>query len=265
MAFLLSCLTKRKYVSAFHGFYRPHKVRKRFKFYGNLAIAVSFAVKEHLINDLKIPEEKIRVIYNGIDSKKFLRRLRPAEAKKKFGLNEDETYIGILGRISQEKGHLLALRAFKEISAQYPKVKLLISGSGKKEKDVKDFINRNQLEEKVKILDLNSSDFLEIIDLLVMPSSKEGFGFSIIEAAAKKVPVIGYATGGIKELINDGKSGILFYEYNPQALACAIKSLLDDCLQAQVLADEAFKKTEEFSLAKMAENTLKVYEEALGQ
>lgn len=247
------------YISSFHGFYRPTIFRKLFRFAGLITIAVSEAVKNHLIKDLRMDADKIRVVYNGIDIDEFCKR----DKRSDWGFKKSDYLIGILGRISQEKGHFLAIEAMSKLFPKYPHIYFLISGRGKMEKKLKLFIKAKDIEKRVKFLDCSSSQFLDIINLLLVPSKKEGFGYSIIEAFAKEVPVIGYNTGGIAEIIEHKRNGMLFYSYNSQALVEAIEEIIfKENLRKKIVA-AAKEDVLFFSNQRMALDTEKVYQEVL--
>ncbi len=248
------------YISAFHGFYKPNLFRKLFKFSGVLAISVSNKVKRHLIQDLKIEEGKIRVVYNGIDIKAFA----PGENRRKEkGFSPSDYLIGILGRISEEKGHFLALEAVKLLLPCYQNIQLLISGEGRLKDKLEREIETKQLSRNVKFYPTSSDEFLDTINLLIMPSIKEGFGYSVVEAFAKKVPVVGYSTGGISEIIRSRENGMLFYGYEPFALAAAIKELIIDRDLREKIVKQAYRDVFFFSIERMVPETLKVYQEVV--
>ena len=220
---LLSRKTKIAYVSSFHGFYKPSILRRVFPFSGKRAIAISEAVKKHMVKDLKIKPDYIDIVPNGFDIKKFSTR---SKNKLDYGFSSDDFVIGMLGRISQEKGHFLAVKALKLLAKRYPNAKLAISGEGKLKNQLKEFIAESQMQERIVFLDVDPNDFLDTLDVLIMPSKKEGFGYAIVEAFAKGVAVIGYNVGGIAEIIRDRCNGILFYNYDPLSLKNTIEELL---------------------------------------
>lgn len=256
LAFFLSKCFAIPYIVSFHGYYRPGFFRKRIKLAGIKSIAVSQAVKQHLTQDLNISAARIEVVYNGIDRNDFCRR-----KMKKAGVNlpENAFIIGILGRISEEKGHFLAVQAFKNLSAKYENIFLFISGKGKLRQKLEKFIAEEGLTNKVKFLNRDPEEFLDILDLLIMPSKKEGFGYAIIEAFMKEVPVIGFNVGGIAELIKDNETGLLFYNYDSISLQNAVETVLLDEEKRKRFVKNAKEIVPLFSLEKMAEDTEKVY------
>jgi len=247
------------YIGGYHGFYRPSIFRKRFKLSGVLSIAVSRAVREHLIKDLDIDEKKIKVVYNGIDSNEFLSK---EASRGDYGFSDEDYLIGILGRVSQEKGHFLAVDAIDKLCHRRKNVCLLVSGKGKLEGKLRAYLRQEKLEEKVRFINCRPNQFLDIIDLLVVPSQKEGFGYSILEAFVKGVPVIGYNTGGIAEIIRNRENGLLFYNYNSFALSETVEDIISNDSLRRKVVQQAREDVLHFSSRRMAMNTERVYREA---
>lgn len=260
LSFLIYKFTGIPYVSAFHGFYRKSLERRFFKFEGVKTIAVSNAVKEHLINDLKIKRDKINIVHNGVCVEEFTQH---KHTKKDYGFKDTDCVVGLLGRISEEKGHFLAASAIKLLSYNHDNVYLAISGRGKLEDEFKTFIKVAGMEDKVKFFEIEAKDFLDIPDILVVPSKREGFGYAIVEAFIKKIPVIGFNTSGIAEIIKDRENGLLFYKYDELYLKQAIEEIiLDKELRSRIIKN-ALSSYQMFTMERMAHNTEKVYEQAL--
>ncbi|MCM8823326.1 MAG: glycosyltransferase family 4 protein [Candidatus Omnitrophica bacterium] len=256
LAFLVYKILGIKYVSTFHGFYRPHIFRKLMKFEGIKTIAVSNAVKEHLIKDLKVANYKIEVIYNGIDRQASLvRKYRKID----FGFSEDTITLGILGRISLEKGHFLVVEAFNLLKEKYKNAYLLVCGKGKLENKLKVFVEKLHLKERVKFFLLEGREFLDIVDILLVASFKEGFGYTILEAFAKGVCVVGFSTGGIKEIIRDRYNGLLFYEYKPLCLKDVIEEFITNNNLRERIRENAKLSLNDFSYKLMVSKTEEVY------
>lgn len=258
LSFLIHKSFNIPYVGGFHGFYRSSRERKCLKFSGIRSIAVSKAVRKHLIDDLAISKDKIRVVYNGIDNKEFLTK----EAERSdWGFKDEDYLIGILGRISEEKGHFLAIGAIAKLCSKYKNIYFLVSGKGKMEEKLRGYIEEKGIKERVKFINCSPNKFLDIIDLLLMPSKKEGFGYSIIEAFTKEVPVIGYNTGGVAEIIKNKENGFLFYRYDVSSLAEAIEEVISNTDLNKRIVQQAKEDVLYFSASRMAEDTEKVYRE----
>jgi len=248
------------YVSTFHGYYRPHFTRKWIHLCGDRAIAVSNSVKEHMIKDLLISDKKISVVYNGIDDTAFTHRsLR--EPNERF-INGDFV-VGILGRISVEKGHFLGLDAFQLVKERYPRAKMLIAGFGRLKDKLEIAVRDMGMSDSVIIKAITPDDFFDAVDVMLVPSSKEGFGYVVLEAFIKKVPVVGFNTGGIAEIIHDGHNGLLFDNYNAEAVRDKIGLMVDDYKMRRSLIDNALLSLKQYSLEKMVVETMAVYNSAI--
>ncbi|MFA5270889.1 MAG: glycosyltransferase family 4 protein [Candidatus Omnitrophota bacterium] len=260
LGFLIYKFTGIPYVCTFHGFYRKSSERRLMKFEGVKTIAVSNAVKDHLIHDLKIKGDKINVVHNGVCVEDFTQH---KYTKKDYGFKDTDFVVGLLGRISEEKGHFLAASAIKLLSFNHDNVYLAVSGRGKLEEEFKAFIKVADMEEKVKFFEIEAKDFLDIPDILVVPSKREGFGYAIVEAFIKKIPVVGFNTGGIAEIIKDRENGLLFYKYDELYLKQAIEEImLDKELRSRII-EKALLSFQMFTMEKMALNTERVYEKTL--
>jgi glycosyltransferase involved in cell wall biosynthesis len=256
LGFLLSRYFKIPYITAFHGFYRPKLSRSLFKLSGTKTIAVSKAVKQHLKEDLDIDPERIEVVYNGID---VVNVPIADNLKKEWGFSDSDFLVGLLGRISAEKGHFLAVEALTRLAEKYINLHLLICGEGKKKEELSSYIENKSLTNRVTFVNCPFDEFICSLDILLVPSEKEGFGFSIVEAFARGVAVIGYNTGGIAEIIQNRKNAILFNQYNSLTLADSIEELMIKSRLREKLIAQAKEDVYNFSIENMAQNTERVY------
>jgi len=158
--------------------------------------------------------------------------------------------FGYLGRVSYEKGLDILLEAFGKVSARIENAKLLIVGDGA---DLADLRNRHCHEtwwKDVVIAGLqtweNAMKHLRLIDVLVVPSRFEGFGLSAVEGMAASLPVIASDTGGLKEIIQDGESGLLFENGNVDELAERMSRLYADKALIRSVSDRARLRAMEF-------------------
>ncbi len=223
LGFLLSKRCKIPYVTSYHGFYRPKLSRSLFKLSGTSTIAVSNSVKRHLTEDLEIDSEKVTVVFNGIDA---INICAVNNLRKEWGFLDNDILVGMLGRISAEKGHFLAVDALRLLVKKYNNLHLIVCGEGKEKEKLLAYVEKNTLTNRISFVDCSSDEFLSSLDILLVPSEKEGFGFSIVEAFARGVAVIGYNTGGIAEIIQDRKNAILFNQYNSLVLADSLEELI---------------------------------------
>lgn len=263
LASLLSKLTGARHIFTCHGYFKRRLLRRIFPCWGDKIIAISQQVKEHLINDFKAGESDIIVVHNGIDIRRFVGQGagRKAEKKKELGLGPGPV-VGIVARLSDVKGHSYLIKAFKEVAEKFSDAQLLIAGEGNMKEELLSLARRLRIEGKVYFIPEveDTRCVLAAIDVFVMPSLKEGLGLALMEAEAMGLAVVGSDIGGIKTLIEHGKSGLLVSPADPGGLALAITELLQNPKQAEQFGKEAaaFIK-ENFSDAKMVSETEKVY------
>jgi glycosyltransferase involved in cell wall biosynthesis len=267
LAALVSRRTRVPFVSTCHGFFKPRFFRRAFPFLGAKAIAISDSVKRHLKNDFHIPENDIRLVYSGVDTGALkLESPRNRQAVRKgFGLGNGPVF-GIVARLSDVKGHVFLIRAFKSVLGRVPDAQLLIVGEGKMDRMLRSLVKELDIAKNVFFFpEINNiREAYYAIDIFVMPSLNEGLGLGLMEAMAWSKPVIGSAVGGIVNLIRDGENGLLVKPSDAGGLAAAMLRLLDTPDLAATLGNNArIFISENFSLEKMAEGTERVYEECV--
>lgn len=274
LSFFLQRSLSKPYVSTCHGFFKKRLFRKMFPCWGNKVIAISESVKEHLRKDFKVKEEDIRIIHNGIDVERFREQKNtclPAgrenreQRKRDLGLREGPV-VGIVARLSEEKGHLYLIEAMKSVLSRIPEAQLLIVGNGRMKKELLELTKNLGMEKNIFFLTEvdDTKQVLAVMDLFVLPSFKEGLGLALMEAMASGLGVIGSDVGGIRSLIQDGYNGLLVRPADIQGLSYAILELLQNPDKARSLGNNARIFIEKnFSQEKMALETERVYLECL--
>ncbi|MFH1269457.1 MAG: glycosyltransferase family 4 protein [Candidatus Omnitrophota bacterium] len=264
---VLSCMLARPFVSTCHGFFKKRLLRRVFPCWGRRVIAISESVKEHLMKDFRVKEEDIRVIHNGIDLDKIREQEAGAreERKKDLGLS-DGPVVGIVARLSEEKGHTYLIEAMREVIASIPAAQLLIVGEGRMREELTNLVKEEGVEKNVVFLPsvIDTQEVLSVMDLFVLPSLKEGLGLALMEAMALGLPVIGSGVGGIKSLIQDKYNGLLVGAADSRALSYAILELLQNPDKAKYIGNNARDFiNRNFSQEDMVLKTEKVYLECL--
>lgn len=228
-------------------------------------IAVSTSMKQDILSCYPVAEEKIRIIYNGIDPEEY--RPRPDLAKaarQKYGI--EGRYILFVGRISRQKGilHLLDAIEFLDPGAKV----VLCAGAPDTQELAADLRQRvARLQERVVWIEkmLPREELIGLYSdasVFVCPSVYEPFGIINLEAMGCEVPVVASGVGGIKEVVVDGETGYLVEPGDPGILADAINRLLADGGLARTFGRNGRKRVEDyFSWAAIARKTKEMYEE----
>ncbi len=256
------------FVSTCHGFFKPRWGRKVFGCWGDKVIAISEAVREHLVNDLRVKKGSVALVHNGVDIEKFS-RFYSEEEKERFraeaGLGNG-LIVGIIARLSPVKGHKYLLAAMREVVNLKPDVQLLIVGEGPCQKELLSQTQLLGLKNNVVFLDatFDTTKLLSVMDIFALPSLQEGLGLSIMEAQAAGIPVVASNVGGIYTIIKDDQSGLLLPPGDSASLAEAILKLMDNPGRAKEMGEKGREVIRErFSLDKMARDIEGVYKQCV--
>lgn len=230
----------------------------------DMLITVSNKNKEALIKNFKLPEDKIKVIYNciDIDNIKNYNRDISRELRKKFSINDSSIVFGTVGRLDIQKGHEYLIDAAKNVIREVPDSLFLFVGRGKLKDQLIEKISDNNTIEHFRIAGYqeNLPEIHAIIDIFVLPSISEGFPFAVLEAMAAKKPVIATNVGGVPEIITNNVNGMLVEPKDSDALARAMILLAKDIKKRNSIAETGHKTIiENFSLEKMISANKEIY------
>jgi len=158
-------------------------------------------------NPRMVDTGKIHVIYNGIDFEAFERH----QAEPAFNHREETLVLGNAGRFVEQKGHPFLLDVARKLKEKNVPFKLLLAGEGKLRDTIGEQVRREQLDDCVEFTGFISDikAFMQSIDLFVLPSLWEGFGYVIVEAMACRKPVVAFDISSNPEIIRDGQNGFL--------------------------------------------------------
>jgi glycosyltransferase involved in cell wall biosynthesis len=178
-----------------------------------------------------------------------------------------ETVIGTACRLFPIKGLVYLIRAIDLLRSKFPSVRLEIAGIGPDRERLEREVRTLGLSERVVILGWQSDveTLLARWDLFVLPSVQEAFGIAVLEAMAAGLPVVASAVGGLRELVENGRTGWLVPPEDPRALAERIGMLLADPEQRRVLGQAGQSRARQhFSTDRMAKAIAAIYDGVLG-
>jgi glycosyltransferase involved in cell wall biosynthesis len=215
-------------------------------------IAITHALARFQTERVGLPAEKVEVIHYGLDDVPAPWGVNPAD-----DVPADARVLLAVCRLERQKGVDVAIRALPEI----PGAQLVVLGEGPE---------RAELEQLARELDVavylpgrvpDVAAWLRRADVLVHPVRWEGFGLALLEAMLASLPVVATNVSSIPEIVVDGETGLLVPPDDPAALARAITRVLDDPRDYGVRGRE--RAHTDFSVARMTDRTLAVYERAL--
>lgn len=190
-------------------------------------------VSDHTLANLKkyerIPMEKLTVIPNGIDERKYQISIDKDKKKKELGILHEGPIIGLGVRIAEQKGITYLLQAMPTILNRFPGLSLVIAGDGNLTNALKQEARSLEISNNVFFIGprLDIPELLKLFDLYVLPSLWEGLPMVLLEAMAAGCAIIATDVGGNSQAIKNGHNGILVEPRNPQQLAGAIITLIE--------------------------------------
>lgn len=178
----------------------------------------------------------------------------------------DKVIIGTVARLEELKGINYLIDAFALVQQTHPNIHLIIVGAGSKEEELKEQVNKLGISADVTFTGYqrNSGDYLHHCDIVAMPSLLEALSLVLVEALGHGKPCIGTMVGGIPEVVEDGVNGFLVPPASAGALAGALEQLLADAgLRARMGENARVVFERKFTLERMIEKTLRVYQEVV--
>jgi lipopolysaccharide heptosyltransferase II len=256
--------TDASFITTCHGFYKS-RIFSRVMGWAKFIIVPSEVIGRHMIEDFHVPPESIRRIPRSVDTSRFA-------LSKKEKKGDPVKTIAIIGRITPLKGHTFFLQAMAKVVRQHPYARIWVIGDAPANKknylqEVHALVKRLGLTKNVEFMG-NRKDVAQLlteVDVLVLSTvTQEAFGRVILEAQAIGVPVVATNVGGVVDIIDQERTGLLVMPKDPLSMARAVLRLLEDKMLAQRLVAAAKEKIlQEFTLDIMASRTVAVYEELL--
>ena len=231
--------------------FTPKQVRLKYRHGIDAFIAISNAVKAVMVR-AGVPADRIDVVYSGLPAPVVK---RPRNWRRERGWPSTTIVCGIVGAMTQEKGLDLVGGIARRLPGEvFRRTRLvMLGGKGKGGTSVSgvESFDAGFVEE--------IHDAMAGLDVLWHPAKSEGLGTSVIDAMALGIPPIAFAVGGLPEVIEDGRSGLLIPPGDIQAFVRAAAEIVtDDALRAR-LGEAAKVRAREFSLKRMIERTAEVY------
>jgi lipopolysaccharide heptosyltransferase II len=264
IAFFAARKTHRTFITTCHGYYKKHPFSYVMG-WSKRVICPSNVIARNMIDNFEVPHERIQLIPRSVDLERFQFIFPDKKREKEFN-------VGIIGRITPIKGHLHFIKAMAKAARLIPQLKIWIVGDAPSSKEA----YKEQIQVLVRRLGLwhctqflgtqrDVPGILNNLDLLVLPTTtQEAFGRVIIEAQAAGVPVIATKVGGVVDIIEDGKTGLLVPPADASSIAEAAIKIYKDVAFARQLAVAAYEKVKaKYGVELMVKHTLDVYQEAL--
>jgi glycosyltransferase involved in cell wall biosynthesis len=225
-----------------------------------LAVCITGALARFNREVVGLPAEKLRVVHYGLDA--------PPEPWGPPGgpeLPDDAPVLVAVCRLVPQKGVDVAIEALARVRSEHPATRLVVLGEGPLREELVALAARRGVGDAVsfpgRVGDV--AWWLRRATVVVHPARWEGFGLALLETMLCSRAIVASAVSSVPEIVLDGETGLLVPPDEPGALAEAVTSLLDDPARRASLGEAGRDRAlTEFSVARMAERTIAVYEEA---
>lgn len=221
----------------------------------DVAVYDSIQTMKFWADDIPALSKKSHAIWNGLDHDSIpaITHTEVAAIRRDFFKADEQTIvIGLVGRINSWKGQPLLVDAYAKIAAEFPQTRLVFLGSPPPNQDfflddLNAQISRLELQSRIEIIPFQQNiwPFWKSIDIAVVPSTEpEPFGMVAIEAMSMEKPVVAANHGGLTEIVLPGETGFLFEPGNPEALASALRQLINDETMRKTMGEKGKHRAE---------------------
>jgi glycosyltransferase involved in cell wall biosynthesis len=235
------------------------------RFFENI-IAVSDTIKADMVKK-GIADNKIHVIYNGIDAKRFDKKKNDViNLKNELRIRKNCKVVGTVGSLIDVKGHIYLIKAAQKVIKKFPDIQFLVVGDGLRRKELQNQVKEMKLAKHFLFVGLRNDipEIYSLMDVFVLASIEEGMPMVILEAMASGKPIISTKVGSVPKAVIDQHNGILVPPKNYEDLAKAIEFMITNEKKARTYAINALKKVnDEFLSEVMCKQYVSIYENML--
>jgi len=235
------------------------------------ALGISEVIRKNLLETCPLPEEKVKLLPNGVDVRTFdPARGDREKVRKEFNIKEHEIVLGMMARFSPGKGHEEFLYAARILSAQHSNLRFMIVGEASRGEDryaasVRKLAQDYQLSNVIFTgYRSDTVDVLSAIDIFVFPSHAEAFGIALAEAMAMGKPSVCARADGVIDIAVDGVTSLMFEKKNGEDLVEKLQPLIRNRDLRKRLGTAARARImERFDIEILTDAVINIYHEAL--
>ena len=228
-------------------------------------VAVSEATAR-LLEAAGVPKERIRVIHNAVEISDPTNQVDGSIFRRLCGAEAGDLLVGVIGRLSPEKGQELFLCAFSKVLLQVPRARAVLVGDGQERDRLQSDAKALGIDDRVTFAGFqeNMPAVYAALDLVVMPSLSEGLPNVLLEAMAYRKAVVATRVGGVPEVMTEGLSRLLVPSGDAAALAASMTmTLKDPALRAAIARDGERHVRDAFSPERRAQKIHELYQELM--
>lgn len=212
--------------------WKGNLLMKSFSYMADHIIGVSPAATNYLLHKLKLPNNKVKLINNGVAIPAKVSDEDIISLKQRLGIKEDEIVIGSVGRMSSDATKRFSdlIKAFALLHKNNTKTKLVLVGQGKEVENYKKLVADLAINDNVLFMGYQHEigKFYAIFDVFCLVSAHESFGLVLAEAMLHQLPVLATRVGGMQYIVDDEKTGYLVEKYDVDAMFQKLEILVNN-------------------------------------
>jgi glycosyltransferase involved in cell wall biosynthesis len=240
------------------------RVLRRFS---DRAIAVSESTRRFLVRERHVPEERVRLIWNGAPLDEFSPVAREVGlgVRESVGIPAAAPVVGAVSRLSEQKGHRFLLEAAPRVLAAVPETRFLLVGDGDQMEPLRQQARGLGLGDRLVFAGHRADvpAVLGAIDVLCISSTYEGTPLALFEAMASAKAIVSTAVDGCREVLQDGLTGILVEPARADALAEGLLRVLQDPPLRARLEQAARRESARYDIGECVARMQALYDELL--
>lgn len=237
------------------------------------AFAISTIIKKNLIDTTPLEPEKVELLFNGVDTKRFdPQKADRNKVRNEFKVEEQEILLGMIARFSPGKGHEEFIEAANILSKKYKNLKFIIVGEASRGED--EYANQiKKLAADKKLTNIiftgfrsDTPDVLAAMDIFVFPSHAEAFGIALAEALSMGISSVCSGSDGVLDIAVDGVTSFLFKKQDANDLAGKIGLLIESPEKRKSFGEASRKRAIElFDINFILDQTISFYEKEISK
>jgi glycosyltransferase involved in cell wall biosynthesis len=226
-------------------------------------IAVSDDVKRAMLKTYSLGPDKVAVICNSVDVRRYQQPVDRVRVRRELGLAENSRVVAVVATFKEQKGHRYLIEAVPSVISQFPDLHILFIGDGDLREELQAQARAAGVDDHIHFLGFRQDipDLLAASDYFVLPSLWEGLPMALVEAMASGLPVLATEVSGSKQVMVHGQTGLLVAPGNVQQLKEAMLRMLSEPDQSKAMAEAAQRRiAANFSSKKQAEEHVALYQ-----
>ena len=229
-------------------------------------ICISDAEKQSALDKKICREDKLQVIFNGVDIESYEGGVHGEIKREELGIPEDAFVAGMVGRISPQKAPDVFVRMAKQVKDKVPKAHFIIVGNGNQENEIRKYAMDNGFSDSLHITGWvdNPMSYVELFDVACLLSRWEGFGLALPEYMMAGKPIVASKVDTIPNIIRDGENGLLVEVDDAVGASEAVLRIYrEDGLRNRLVAQGIEDVHNKFNARRVSEEHGRLFEESL--